>query len=179
MHGKRNASSSRRGFLKLGAGYAASAPFLSTAAAAQNTDAELAALQQGRPIRLARGIVLTLDRQLGDFASADVLIESGKISAVGPNIASPPGTVVIDCANRIIIPASWIRMSTPIRVCSGARCRTGSSIPIIIATSRTISHFSTHHPTFHIGELITALAMIDMGTTTIIDIAQISHFARA
>ena len=27
----------------------------------------------------------------------------------------------------------------------------------------------------HIGELITALAMIDMGTTTIVDIAQISH----
>jgi cytosine/adenosine deaminase-related metal-dependent hydrolase len=175
MHGKRNASSSRRGFLKLGAGYAASAPFLSTAAAAQNTDAELAALQQGRPIRLARGIVLTLDRQLGDFASADVLIESGKISAVGPNIASPLGAVVVDCANRIIIPGF---VDTHVHSYQGLL---RSSLPNGLVDpdyNRDIQNNLTlqYSPSdVHIGELITALAMIDMGTTTIIDIAQISH----
>jgi hypothetical protein len=123
-------SGKRRTFLKFGAGLAAAAPFVplfSGAAAAQNGDAELAALQRTRRIRLARGIVLTLDRQLGDYVSADVLIEDGKISAIGQNIASPPDTVVIDCANRIIIPGFVDTTSTPIRACSEARCRTGLS----------------------------------------------------
>src|SRR5688500_2456762 len=107
MTGKRKARSSRRTFLKTGAALAAAGslvPLISGAAAAQNGDAELAALQRARRIRLARGIVLTLDRGAGDFASADVLIEDGKIRAIGTNIAAPPDTVVVDCINRIIIP---------------------------------------------------------------------------
>ena len=175
MSGNRKAGSSRRGVLKLGAGLAAAAPFLSTAAAAQNADAELASLQQGRPIRLARGIVLTLDRGLGDFASADVLIENGKISAVGQNIASPPGTFVVDCVNRIIVPGF---VDTHVHSYQGLL---RSALPNGLVDpdyNRDIQNNLTlaYSPSdVHIGELITALAMIDMGTTTIVDIAQISH----
>jgi len=100
-------SGRRRTFLKMGAGLAAAAPFaplFSGASAAQTGDGELLALQRARRIRLARGIVLTLDRRIGDFVSADVVIEDGKISAIGQNIPSPPDTVVVDCVNRIIIP---------------------------------------------------------------------------
>jgi hypothetical protein len=92
MTGKRKVRSSRRTFLKIGAGLAASAPFapfVPSAGAAQNVDAELAGLQRARRIRLARGIVLTLDRQVGDFASADVLIEDGKIRAIGQLLSGP------------------------------------------------------------------------------------------
>ena len=178
MSGKRKTGSSRRGILKLGAGLAAGAPFaplLSNSAAAQNSDAELAALQQGRPIRLARGVVITLDRGLGDFASADVLIEGGKISAVGQNIASPPGTVVVDCTNRIIIPGF---VDTHVHSYQGLLRSTLPNGLVDPDYNRDIQNNLTlaYSPSdVHIGELITALALIDMGTTTIVDIAQISH----
>ena len=49
--------------------------------------------------------MLTLDRQIGDFAQADVLIEDGKIREVRPNIAvSGDAAAVIDASNRIVIP---------------------------------------------------------------------------
>jgi len=50
-------------------------------------DAELGRLQGARRILLKGGLVLSLDRQVGDFARADVLIEDGKIREVRPDIA--------------------------------------------------------------------------------------------
>ena len=44
-------------------------------------------MQGQRRILLKGGVVLTLDRQVGDFAQADVLIEDGKIREVRPDIA--------------------------------------------------------------------------------------------
>jgi cytosine/adenosine deaminase-related metal-dependent hydrolase len=178
MSGKRKGQSSRRSFLKIGAGFAAAAPFapfLSGSAAAQTGDAELQALQGARRIRLARGIVLTLDRQVGDFASADVLIEDGRIGAIGQNIASPPDTVVVDCANRIIIPGF---VDTHVHSYQGLLRSTLPNGLVEPDYNRDIQNNLTlkYSPSdVHIGELITALAMIDMGTTTIVDIAQISH----
>lgn len=43
----------------------------------------------GRPILIKGGCVLTLDRTLGDFETADVLIGGKTISAVRPNITAP------------------------------------------------------------------------------------------
>src|SRR5215470_5766816 len=104
---------SRRCFLKssvgLGAG-AAAAERLPGSAVAQSavttqSDTELARLQGQHRILLKGGIVLTLDRQVGDFAQADVLIEDGKISAVEPNVVvSPEAAAVVDAANHILIP---------------------------------------------------------------------------
>jgi len=172
------ASGRRRTFLKMGAGLAAAAPFaplFSGPSAAQPGDAELAALQRARRIRLARGIVLTLDRQVGDFASADVLIEDGKISAIGQNIASPPDTAVVDCVNQIIIPGF---VDTHVHSYQGLLRSTLPNGLVDPDYNRDIQNNLTlkYSPSdVHIGELITALAMIDMGTTTIVDIAQISH----
>src|SRR5262245_44486755 len=55
----------------------------------------------GDPVK--GGCVLTLDRAVGDFEQADVLIEGGKISAVRPNI-SAPNAEVIDAARMIVAP---------------------------------------------------------------------------
>ena len=100
---------SRRSFLKTSAGLitgGAAAPLVSSAALAQGAaDAELARVQGQRRILLKGGIVLTLDRQVGDFAQADVLVEDGKIREVRPNIAvSADAVAVVDAANRIVIP---------------------------------------------------------------------------
>jgi len=59
--------------------------------------------QSGRSILLKGGCVLSLDRAVGDFEQADVLIEGKKISAVRPNI-SAPNTQVIDASKSIVMP---------------------------------------------------------------------------
>src|SRR4051812_23697576 len=101
----------RRGFLQAGAGLVAGGAanqVLVTGASAQTAagaDIELARLQGQRRILLKGGVVLTLDRQLGDFARGDVLIEDGKIREVRPNIAvSGDAAAVVDASNRILIP---------------------------------------------------------------------------
>src|SRR5258707_2334261 len=63
------------------------------AQAAGAVDAELARMQGERRILLRGGVVLTLDRQGGDFAQADVLIEGSKIREVRPNIEVCRGAV--------------------------------------------------------------------------------------
>jgi 5-methylthioadenosine/S-adenosylhomocysteine deaminase len=47
--------------------------------------------------------VLTLDRAIGDFETADVLIEGKTISALRPNIAAP-NAEIIDAARMIVMP---------------------------------------------------------------------------
>src|SRR6187431_1775397 len=92
---------SRRQFLCTTAAGVTAAPML---AAVRGGDAEAAPrAQAGRPILIKGGCVLSLDRAVGDFEQADVLIEGKKISAVRPNI-SAPNAQVIDAKNRIVIP---------------------------------------------------------------------------
>ena len=107
------AAASRRDFLKSSVGLVAGGAAaqwqpgnaLAQGAGAAQPDAELARLLGERRLLLKGGVVLTLDRQVGDFAQADVLIENGKISAVRPNIAvSGEAAAVIEAANHILIP---------------------------------------------------------------------------
>jgi 5-methylthioadenosine/S-adenosylhomocysteine deaminase len=56
-----------------------------------------------RRILLRGGVVLSLDRNVGDFARADVLIDGKTISAIAPEI--PAGDAeVIDCSGTIVMP---------------------------------------------------------------------------
>src|SRR4026208_1462494 len=59
--------------------------------------------QAGRPILIKGGCVLSLDKAVGDFEKADVLVEGKKIVAVKPNI-SAPNAQVIDASKRIVMP---------------------------------------------------------------------------
>ena len=117
-------SFSRRGFLKSGAaglagavGAAACRASAGGPAPASANAASPAGLRTAPPkdvqnlvgdggkrrILLRRAVVLSLDRNLGDFASADVLIDGKTIAAVGPDI--PAGDVeVIDCSGTIVMP---------------------------------------------------------------------------
>jgi cytosine/adenosine deaminase-related metal-dependent hydrolase len=56
-----------------------------------------------RRILLRGGVVLSLDRKIGDFASADVLVDGKTIAAVGPNVAAGDAEV-IDCSGTIVMP---------------------------------------------------------------------------
>jgi 5-methylthioadenosine/S-adenosylhomocysteine deaminase len=184
-HGAPVASpASRRGFLKSSAGLVASGAAAQTlpgsamarGAGASQPDAELARVQGQRRILFKGGIVLTLDPQVGDFAHADVLIEDGKISAVGPNIAVAEETaVVIDAANHILIPGFVDTHSHSYQGILRGIMTNGVLDPDY---NRDIQAKLT--PAFqpddvYAGVLVTALGLIDMGTTAIIDLSQISH----
>ncbi len=60
-----------------------------------------------RRVLLRGGTVLTMDPRLGDFATADVLIEGSKIVAVGPDLASSASdgqAIVVDLNGAIVMP---------------------------------------------------------------------------
>ena len=174
---------SRRALLTASAGLAAGAaalPFLSDSARAQaagaNADGLLARVQGQRRILLKGGVVLTLDRGIGDFAQADVLIEDGKIREVRPSVAiSSDDAAVIDATNRIVVPGF---IDTHHHFYQGLLRSILTNGLLNPDYSRDIGNTLT--PAYapadaYAGVLVTALGMIDMGTTTAVDTSQVSH----
>src|SRR5262249_14599231 len=99
-------TTSRRDLLRAGAGLlsaATAAPLFCEAAQAQGGFADLTTVLSRPRILIRGGIVLSLERRIGDFADADVLIEDGKIRDVGPRI-SASDAAVIDATHHIVIP---------------------------------------------------------------------------
>jgi cytosine/adenosine deaminase-related metal-dependent hydrolase len=52
---------------------------------------------------IRNGVVITIDKELGDFVNADVLIEDDTIAAVGPNLPVENARI-IDGSNMIVLP---------------------------------------------------------------------------
>ncbi|MDE2475560.1 MAG: amidohydrolase family protein [Alphaproteobacteria bacterium] len=159
------------------AGFAAAGlalPADSLAATAEG-DETARLLGQSR-ILLKRAIVLTLDPAVGDFASGDVLIENGRIARIAPNIdASPDSAFIAELPNRIIIPGFVDTHSHSYQGLLRSLLPSGVVDPDY---NRDIQNNLTLHyrpEDVYAGVLITALAMIDNGTTTIVDISQIAH----
>src|SRR5262249_35038424 len=105
-----------------------------------------------------------------------VLIEDGKIREVRPNIdASPESAAIIDASNRILIPGFIDTHSHSYQGLLRSLLPNGLVDPDY---NRDVQNKLT--PAFtpddvYAGVLITALGFIDMGTTAIIDLSQISH----
>jgi 5-methylthioadenosine/S-adenosylhomocysteine deaminase len=159
-----------------GAAAAHMRPGAAPAQSAANVDAELARLQGERRLLIRGGVVLTLDRQVGDFARPDVLIEDGKIRAVGPDLGVSSDTAaVIDAANRIVLPGF---IDTHHHFYQGLLRNILPNGLLNPDYNRDIQ--STLTPAYapadaYAGVLATALGMIDMGTTTAVDTSQVSH----
>jgi 5-methylthioadenosine/S-adenosylhomocysteine deaminase len=170
-------ASSRREFLRLSAGFvgaAAATPLFSVSAQAQGDDAELARVLGEPRILIKGGVVLTLDRQIGDFAQADVLIEDGKIREVRPGLAAADAAVV-DATNRIVIPGF---VDTHHHFYQGILRNILSNGLLNPDYQRDIAGTLTavYQPAdVYAGELVTALGMIDQGTTTAVDTSQVQH----
>src|SRR5205823_9082747 len=147
---------------------------LPASALAQGADAELAQVLGQRRILIKSGVVLSLDRQVGDFAQADVLIEDGKIREIRPNIAADAAAVV-DATNRIVIPGF---IDTHHHFYQGILRNILSNGLLNPDYQRDIAGTLTavYQPAdVYAGELITALGMIDHGTTTAVDTSQVQH----
>ncbi|HEY7298405.1 MAG TPA: amidohydrolase family protein [Xanthobacteraceae bacterium] len=175
---------SRRSFLKSSTGLlagGAAAEVLPAAARAQAAggaegDADLARLQTRRRILLKGGVVLSLDRQVGDFVHGDVLIEGGKIREIGPDIAaSDEETAVVDAANRIIVPGFVDTQSHSYQGLLRNILTTGIVDPDYNRDVQSILTPAYEPADAYAGVLVTALGFIDMGTTTIVDLSQVSH----
>src|SRR5262245_39262237 len=91
-----SAALSRRQFLCTTAAtaVAASSVIAATGGPVRAQQPSDATASSGRAILIKGGCVLTLDRAVGDFEQADVLVEGGKISAVRPNISAPNAEVI-------------------------------------------------------------------------------------
>jgi len=177
--GWRAEPASRRRFLQGGVALAtagAAIPLLPATSIAQNADPELARLAGARRILLKGGVVLTLDHQVGDFAQADVLIEDGKIREVGPAIAASGDDVaVVDAANHIVIPGF---IDTHCHSYQGLLRGVLANGLLNPDYNQVVQNTIT--PVYqaadaYAGMLVTALGMIDTGTTAIVDISQVSH----
>ena len=176
--GNAPARASRRTFLKSSAGLVVGGgaiPALPHGARAQDTDAELARLLGQRRILVKGGVVLSQDRQVGDFVHADVLIEDGKIGQVRPDIAASGDIAMVDAANHIVVPGFVDTHSHSYQGVLRSIMPNGVLDPDY---NRDVQAALT--PAFapedvYAGVLMTALGLIDMGTTAIVDVSQINH----
>jgi 5-methylthioadenosine/S-adenosylhomocysteine deaminase len=172
--------SSRRRFLKasavLAAGVAAAQALPEAATAQDASDVELSRVLQQRRILLKGGVVLTLDRGIGDFAQADVLIEDGKIREVRPNlVVSDDAAAVIDVSGRILIPGfidthSHSYQGILRNILSNGRVDPDYNRDIIGKLTPAFTPADAYA-----GMLATALGMIEMGTTGVVDVSQVSN----
>jgi 5-methylthioadenosine/S-adenosylhomocysteine deaminase len=177
---ERSPAPSRRDVIAAGAGLLAGTMAVQVApdvARAQGAaDAGLAQLQQARRIVLKGGIVLSLDPKVGDFAAGDVLIEDGKIREVRPNIdVSADAAAIVDASSRILIPGF---VDTHSHSYQGLLRNSLANGLVDPDYNRDVQNKWTPACTpadVYAGVLITALGFIDMGTTAIIDLSQISH----
>ena len=114
------------------------------------------------------GTVLTLDREVGDFEVADVLIEGETIAAVGPDLEVPEGTTVIDASRAIVMPG----FVDTHRHTWQAQLRT-------IACDWTLGQYMTglhsglsghfRPEDTYIGNLLGTVEALDSGITTLLD----------
>ncbi|MFC0112409.1 amidohydrolase family protein [Kibdelosporangium aridum] len=142
-------------------------------------DAEVGAALRapaGRPILLTGGTVLTLDPAVGNLLG-DVLIDDGRIAAVGVDLKAQAGehAIVVDARHAIVMPGlidshlhAWLGQLRGISQ--------GLDFPgyMQLVHGEVAAHYRPED--MYTGNLIAALVALDAGVTTILDN---SHNARS
>ena len=173
--GSASANVSRRQFLCTATASAVAAPVFAAAASgtARAQQAPSGGSAAGRPILIKGGCVLSLDRAVGDFEQADVLIEGAKISAVRPNI-SAANAEVIDASNTIVMPGF---VDTHRHMWQGILRNVlpdGSLEDYRNLVQRTFGAKYTPDDAYA-GDLLSALGAIDTGVTCVLDWSHIHN----
>jgi cytosine/adenosine deaminase-related metal-dependent hydrolase len=124
----------------------------------------------GQKILLEDGMVLSLDKSVGNHRKASVLIEGSKIAAVGPNVTASDAEV-IDASNMIVMPGF---VDTHRHIWEGILRNIGTDVPLEGEESYLAFILNTLAPAYrpqdvYIGNLVSLLGAIDAGITTILD----------
>jgi len=166
-------SLSRRQFVCAGTAAALAAPALAAAVTAPAMAQAQPVPAPGRPILIKGGCVLSLDRTVGDFEQADVLVRGSKIAEVRPNISAPDAEV-IDASKAIVMPG----------FVDSHRHMWQGILRNIIPDASLQQYFQivqrTLGPAYtpddvHIANLVSALGAIDVGITNILDWSHIQN----
>ena len=120
------------------------------------------------------GRVLTMDEHATELPVGDVLLADGLISAVGPDLAVPPGTEVLDAAGALVLPGfvdthrhTW---QTPLRHL-GAQWSLGDYLQHLL-----VDVGARYRPEdVYAGTLLGALGALDAGVTTLVDWAHVQN----
>jgi adenine deaminase len=137
----------------------ASSPALAQSAADAAPTADR--LKSASRLLFKGGTILTMDRQFGDFAKGDLLVENGRIAAVRPDLGPVTDAVVIDATNRILLPGF---VDTHSHSYQGLLRGTLPNGVVLPDYDRDIQKNITAHYTaedVYAGVLITALGMLD------------------
>jgi 5-methylthioadenosine/S-adenosylhomocysteine deaminase len=165
------AAMSRRRFLCTGTAGAIAAVSAAGTVAASSGVAR--AQMAGRPLLIKGGCVLTLDRTIGDFETADVLIEGRTIAAVRPGIAAPDAEI-IDASRMIVMPGL---IDTHRHMWEGVLRNVlpnGSLDDYRNVVQRTFGAKYTPDDVYA-GDLLSALGAIESGVTCILDWSHIHN----
>jgi 5-methylthioadenosine/S-adenosylhomocysteine deaminase len=183
-----NHFASRRNFLK---GAAATSAI---AAASFGLFAPRPALAQGGPPEgtgqpnrryvIRNGYVMSMDPQVGNFVSGDVLVHGKRIQAVGPNLQAGNATE-IDARGRVVMPGfidthhhqAWtaIRSTIPDSILIDDGTGTPGAQQNYLGNI-LLGYAPVYRPEdVYISELFGGLAQLDNGVTTVHDVSQIHH----
>jgi 5-methylthioadenosine/S-adenosylhomocysteine deaminase len=124
--------------------------------------------QDGRPVVLRNGTVLTMDGRRTVLKGADVLVVGQRIEAVGPSLQVPEGCLEIDATGGIVMPGM---VDTHRHMWQTAMRGYGADWTL---TQYFVWYYLTHGKVFrpedvHAGNLLSALESLDAGVTTTVD----------
>lgn len=117
------------------------------------------------------GTILSVDPNIGDLASGDLLIEGDRIVAVGRNLDGGDTAEIIDAAGMIVLPGF---VDTHRHIWEGVLRNIGADVPLEGRTSYISFVLHKLAPAFrpedaYVGNLVSALGAIDAGITTLLD----------
>ena len=119
---------------------------------------------------LKDGIVLSLDKRVGNFMRADVLIDGTRIAAVAPNLEAD-GAELIDASKAIVMPGF---IDSHRHVWEGILRNVGTDVPLEGDASYLAFILNKIAPVYrpedaYVGDLVGLYGAIDAGITTILD----------
>jgi cytosine/adenosine deaminase-related metal-dependent hydrolase len=176
---------SRRNFLKgLAAGAAAvpALPFLTATTPARAQGLPEGVGGAGRRTIIRGGAVLSMDPAVGDFPSADVLLDGSRILEIRPNIEAA-NAAVIDASGMIVMPGfidtHHHQFETALRsyLADGLLFNDGKPHGTPNYLEHILGKLSVvYRPEdVYINELLASLSQLDGGVTTVLDVSQIHH----
>ncbi|MFE3162666.1 amidohydrolase family protein [Streptomyces sp. NPDC059224] len=124
--------------------------------------------QAGRPVVFRGGTVLPMAPARQVLTDTDVLVAGDRITAVGPRLAVPEGTVEIDASGGIVMPGM---IDTHRHMWQTAMRGYGADWTL---TQYFVWYYLEHGRAFrpedvHAGNLLAAVEALDAGVTTVVD----------